>query len=73
MAALAPLAGRIAGVERRPITFEADGLKRTVRVEEGRLVVAGRIHREGRATVADSKATAQVSSVAKACAERESA
>jgi hypothetical protein len=30
MAALAPLVGRIAGVERRPIRFEADGLTRTV-------------------------------------------
>jgi hypothetical protein len=30
MAALAPLVGRIAGVERRPITFTIDGLKRTV-------------------------------------------
>ena len=31
MAALGPLVGRIAGVERRPIQFEADGLNRTVR------------------------------------------
>ena len=31
MAALAPLVGRIAGVERRPIEFEIDGLKRSVR------------------------------------------
>lgn len=31
MAALAPLVGRIAGIERRPISFEIDGLKRTVR------------------------------------------
>jgi hypothetical protein len=31
MAALAPLVGRIAGVERRPISFEVEGLKRTVR------------------------------------------
>lgn len=31
MAALAPLVGRIAGVERRPISFDVDGLKRTVR------------------------------------------
>ena len=30
MAALAPLVGRMAGVERRPIRFEADGLKRSV-------------------------------------------
>jgi len=30
MAALGPLVGRIAGVEKRPIRFEADGLKRTV-------------------------------------------
>lgn len=34
MAALAPLVGRIAGVERRPISFEVDGLKRTVRAGE---------------------------------------
>jgi len=31
MAALAPLVGRIAGVERRPISFDVDGLKRSVR------------------------------------------
>jgi hypothetical protein len=31
MAALAPLVGKIAGVERRPISFEIDGLKRSVR------------------------------------------
>ena len=31
MAALAPLVGRVAGVERRPIQFEAGGLRRTVR------------------------------------------
>lgn len=31
MAALAPLVGRIAGVERRPIQFEIDGLNRSVR------------------------------------------
>ena len=31
MAALAPLVGKIAGVERRPIQFIADGLKRAVR------------------------------------------
>jgi hypothetical protein len=30
MAALAPLVGRMAGVERRPIRFEIDGLKRSV-------------------------------------------
>ena len=34
MAALGPLVGRIAGVERRPILFEADGLNRTVRAGE---------------------------------------
>jgi hypothetical protein len=34
MAALGPLVGRIAGVERRPIRFEADGLKRSVRAGE---------------------------------------
>lgn len=34
MANLAPLVGRIAGVERRPISFEIDGLKRTVRAGE---------------------------------------
>ena len=31
MAALGPLVGSIAGVERRPIQFEIDGLKRSVR------------------------------------------
>lgn len=31
MAALAPLVGRIAGVERRPIQFEIDGLNRSMR------------------------------------------
>ena len=30
MAALGPLVGRIAGIERRPIRFDVDGLKRTV-------------------------------------------
>ena len=34
MAALGPLVGRIAGVERRPILFKADGLNRTVRAGE---------------------------------------
>lgn len=34
MAALAPLVGRMAGIERRPISFEIDGLKRSVRVGE---------------------------------------
>ena len=34
MAALGPLVGRIAGVERRPILFEADGLNLTVRAGE---------------------------------------
>lgn len=34
MAALAPLVGRMAGVERRPIRFEIDGLNRTVRAGE---------------------------------------
>lgn len=34
MAALGPLVGRIAGIERRPILFEADGLNRTVRAGE---------------------------------------
>jgi hypothetical protein len=34
MAALAPLVGRIAGVERRPIRFEADGLSRSLRAGE---------------------------------------
>jgi hypothetical protein len=36
MAALGPLVGRVAGVEKRPISFEVDGLKR--RVEAGELV-----------------------------------
>lgn len=36
MAALAPLVGKIAGVERQPIRFEADGLNRSVKA--GRLV-----------------------------------
>lgn len=31
MAALAPLVGRFAGIERRPVSFDADGLSRTVR------------------------------------------
>ncbi|MDH4052617.1 MAG: DUF1326 domain-containing protein [Rubrivivax sp.] len=31
MAALAPLVGRVAGVERRPVQFEIDGLKRVLR------------------------------------------
>ena len=31
MAALAPLVGRVAGIEKRPIEFTADGLSRTVR------------------------------------------
>ena len=30
MAALAPLVGRVAGIERRPIRFEADGLNRSL-------------------------------------------
>lgn len=34
MAALAPLVGRVAGVEKRPISFEMDGLKRVVRAGE---------------------------------------
>ena len=34
MAGLAPLVGRIAGVERRPIQFDAQGLARTVRAGE---------------------------------------
>lgn len=34
MAALAPLVGRVAGVEKRPISFEMDGLKRAVRAGE---------------------------------------
>lgn len=31
MAALGPLVGRVAGMEKRPISFDMDGLKRTVR------------------------------------------
>jgi hypothetical protein len=34
MAARAPLVGKIAGVERRPIQFEMDGLKRAVRAAD---------------------------------------
>ena len=34
MAALAPLVSQVAGVERRPITFEIDGLTRSVRAGE---------------------------------------
>ena len=34
MAALAPLVGRIAGLERRPIRFDSDGLKRSVQAGE---------------------------------------
>jgi len=34
MAALGPLVGRVAGVERRPISFEMDGLKRSVKAGE---------------------------------------
>jgi hypothetical protein len=34
MAALGPLVGRLAGVERRPIRFELDGLKRSVTAGE---------------------------------------
>jgi hypothetical protein len=34
MAALAPLVGRVAGIERRPIQFEAEGLKRVLRAGE---------------------------------------
>lgn len=34
MAALAPLVGRMAGVEKRPIRFEIDGLTRTVKAGE---------------------------------------
>jgi hypothetical protein len=34
MAALAPLVGRIAGVERRPIQFEIEGLNRSMRAGE---------------------------------------
>ena len=34
MAALGPLVGRIAGLERRPIRFDSDGLKRSVQAGE---------------------------------------
>lgn len=34
MAALGPLVGRVAGVEKRPISFDMDGLKRTVKAGE---------------------------------------
>ena len=34
MAALGPLVGRVAGVEKRPILFEIDGLKRDVKAAE---------------------------------------
>ena len=34
MAALAPLVGQVAGIERRPISFEIDGLNRWVRADE---------------------------------------
>jgi hypothetical protein len=34
MAALGPLVGRVAGVEKRPISFAMDGLKRTVKAGE---------------------------------------
>lgn len=34
MAALAPLVGQFAGVQRRPVDFDADGLKRAVRAGE---------------------------------------
>lgn len=34
MAALAPLVGRVAGIERRPIQFEANGLNRSMRAGE---------------------------------------
>lgn len=34
MAALGPLVGRVAGIEKRPISFEVDGLKRTVKAGE---------------------------------------
>jgi hypothetical protein len=34
MAALGPLVGRVAGIERRPIRFEIDGLKRLVQASE---------------------------------------
>ena len=48
MAALAPLVGRIAGVERRPIRFEIEGLNRSMRAGE-------LVHQacEGVASVAD--------------------
>jgi hypothetical protein len=36
MAALGPLVGRVAGMEKRPISFEAQGLKRTVKA--GKLI-----------------------------------
>jgi hypothetical protein len=34
MAALGPLVGRVAGIEKRPISFEMDGLKRAVKAGE---------------------------------------
>lgn len=34
MAALGPLVGRVAGIEKRPISFDVDGLKRTVKAGE---------------------------------------
>jgi hypothetical protein len=34
MAALAPLVGEFAGVEKRPIVFELDGMKRSVKAGE---------------------------------------
>jgi hypothetical protein len=34
MAALGPLVGRVAGIEKRPISFDMDGLKRTVKAGE---------------------------------------
>ncbi|HTQ73102.1 MAG TPA: DUF1326 domain-containing protein [Burkholderiales bacterium] len=34
MAALGPLVGRVAGIEKRPISFEVDGTKRTVKAGE---------------------------------------
>lgn len=34
MAALGPLVGRVAGVEKRPISFDVDGLKRSVKAGE---------------------------------------
>jgi hypothetical protein len=34
MAALGPLVGQVAGIERRPISFEVNGLKRSVRAGE---------------------------------------